>query len=659
MTENVSLSPQLTEGDWVRYRAATLTSVVALVFCLLVLGLSVANWVAARRADPAVPAQIDGLRAELARQPQSQELRDQIRTLDVALREAYYLTRARAVIGAALLVAGIAVLLLSLHLLSHYRSEPPQPVAGAPVRALAEAALGRRSVATMGLVLAGLLVTLAVLGRHDPAGDYARAAQSEQSAAGSAMPGAAPGALATTPASVAAGPAGPPGPAGPAGAPGAAGTAGAPGPAGAAGPPGLAAPAAPGGVATAAAGPAISIAPALTGVLASEWPLFRGPAAGRAASGAFLTSWDASTGAGVLWRTPIPLTGHSSPVVCGGKVFLSGADAKRREVYCFDAAGGRLLWSKPVEIALSAKERPPSVQQETGYAAPTMAADGQRAFAIFANGDVAGFKATGEPLWSKALLTPDSRYGYASSLALYKDVLIIQLDQGDEPAAGKSALVGLDAATGKTLWRTPRPVRDSWSSPILANVGGRDLLITCADPLVIAYDPTTGAEVWKVEALSGDVAASPAYGGGLIVVADITRGTMAVRPPSGANPGSVAWAAPDGAPDTTSPAANDEFVFVASSQGMITCYDLRDGKRVWEQDLGAMVNSSPVTVGDKLYVSDLNGVCHILQIGRHAASLGTGKLGEPVRATPAFVGGRIYIRGEKTLFCVGSAGMGP
>ena len=679
--EEPLVTPPL-EPSRAHYRAAVGTALVAFVFCLIVLGLSIANWIEAKRNDPIKPAQIEVLRTDLAREPTDEQVKSQLRSLDVDIRTAYFQTRARAIVGVGLLIAGVAVLLIALHLVSHYRAQLPTPDPLAPSRNLADIALSRRSVAALGLVFAGFLVTVAVLGQHDPTSEYVKSVENAQNAAtvepgqslgegqsvgppaptpdGSPAPTpdtSAPPPPPPPPASSGSGAAGPPGPPGPAGATGPAGPKGTAGPPGPPGPPG---PASNGGGSMTPMVPQPGSNPPVLDEFTKNWPMFRGAIAGQAVTDKFPTAWDAAQGAGALWKTAVPLPGNNSPIAWNGKIVLAGADAKTRAVYCFDAATGKLLWQQPVQIAASAGQPAPRVQQETGFAAPTMATDGQRFFAIFANGDVAAFDADGKSVWAKALLNPESIYGYSSSLAIYKTTLIIQLDQGQEPEKKQSALIGLDTASGKTLWRTERAVPNSWASPLVINTPERPEVITCADPFVIAYDPTNGKELWRTDGLSGDIAPSPCYAAGLVFAVNQGAGLFAIRPPATGKgtKGDIVWTGQEGLPDTASPAANDEFVFVADSSGGVTCYDIKTGKKAWDHDFQTGFNASPTIAGKLVYATDVEGVTHIFSAARQFAAAGTGKIGEPVRATPAFVDGRIYIRGEKNLYCIGAASGG-
>ena len=381
--------------------------------------------------------------------------------------------------------------------------------------------------------------------------------------------------------------------------------------------------------------------------------MFRGPAGAWAQTADFPVKWDAASGEGIAWKTPIPLPGHSSPVVCEGRIFLTGADEKQRAVYAIDAATGQVTWTQP--FAPAPGPQAVKVNKETGYAAPTMAADGKRVSAIFANGDVGAWDLAGKRQWTKSLGVPESAYGYAASLAIYEDRLIIQLDQGSEPEKQQSALIALDTATGQQAWRTPRPVRNSWSSPIVVPTASGAQVITAADPFVMGYDAKTGKELWRAKCLRGDGGPSPCYADGLAYACSDLAGLFAIRisDGDGKKAGDVVWSADEGLPDISSPVTNGELLLLAAGYGVATCYDAKQGTKLWEQDFKTTFESSPVIVGKRVYLSDMDGVTHIFEAAREYKSVGQGAVGEPITATSAFINGRIYLRGEKHLYCIG------
>ena len=389
--------------------------------------------------------------------------------------------------------------------------------------------------------------------------------------------------------------------------------------------------------------------------IGKHWPRFRGPGGlGVSAYANVPTAWNGKTGEGVAWKTAVPLPGPNSPVVWGDRVFLSGATKAKREVYCFDAASGKLLWRGAVADIPSRSAEPPEVMEATGHAAPTVATDGRRVYAIFANGDLAAFDFAGQRVWAKNLGKPDNTYGHASSLTTWRDRLLVLMDQGGEDD-GKSKLMALDGPTGRTVWAATRKVGTTWATPIVARTPSGDQIITVAVPWVIAYDPATGAELWRADCLDGEIAPSPVYANGMVLVAQAHALAAAIRTngKGDVTKTHIAWSAEDGLPDTCSPLTNGGLLFLATADGMVTCYDAKDGKKLWEHDYETHFLSSPSLAGDKVCLLNDKGVAFIFAAARAFKELGRAALGEKAVASPAFQDGRIYMRGHKHLFCIG------
>lgn len=388
---------------------------------------------------------------------------------------------------------------------------------------------------------------------------------------------------------------------------------------------------------------------------AAVWPRFRGPGGlGIIAYTNMPTNWNGKTGQGILWKTKVPLPGHNSPVVWNDRVFLSGADPNRQEVYCFDARSGSLLWTGPVQSPPMPDAKPLELGEATGYAAPTAATDGERICAIFPTGDVACFDFAGKRLWAINLGTPDSAYGYTSSVEIYRNLLLIQYDQ-ENVEEEKSKLIALDVSSGHPVWQTKRPVPGSWSSPIVVEVDGHPQVITCANPWVIGYDPNDGTELWRAKCIAGDVVPSPIYAGGLIFAVEAYAKLVAIRPTGRGDitATGIAWSADDATPDICSPVSNGQLLYLLTTDGLLLCYQVSDGKKLWEKDLKTNFLASPSIVGDKLYLLSADGVMFISQIGPEYRELAKCELGAPCNASPAFVDGRIYIRSSVHLYCIG------
>jgi hypothetical protein len=240
-----------------------------------------------------------------------------------------------------------------------------------------------------------------------------------------------------------------------------------------------------------------------------DWPRFRGPTGmGIVAEGDWPTDWDAKSGRNILWKSELATLkggedgkqvvpyGRGSPVVWGNRIFLTGGDERKLEVFCYERKSGKLLWRTPVEspLLLAMKSKPKTddedefkVFEDTGYAAATPATDGRHVYVVFATADVAALDFGGKIVWQRHLGTPDNMYGMASSLVVHKNLLLLQHDQGGEEEDKLSALIAMDTSTGKTVWRAPRPVPNSWTTPIVVGTGSRTEVVTSANSWVIAF----------------------------------------------------------------------------------------------------------------------------------------------------------------------------
>ncbi|MBN1798214.1 MAG: PQQ-binding-like beta-propeller repeat protein [Spirochaetales bacterium] len=377
----------------------------------------------------------------------------------------------------------------------------------------------------------------------------------------------------------------------------------------------------------------------------SNWPNFRGPGGfGVAYTQKAPLRWDGAAGINIAWKVALSRSGFNSPIVWEDRLFISAADGQTQEVLCYDAGNGELLWQGQVNAIPGSPAVPPQITEDTGYAAPTMATDGSSVFALFATGDIICFDFQGQRRWARNLGMPDNHYGHSSSLLTYKNLLLIQYDQSQG-----SRVLALDTATGETVWETARSdVLTAWSSPILINYNNSSQLILQANPYVQGYDPDTGQELWRVECLMGEIGASPAYDNGMVFAAN----QFAVLAAIDLNTEQIVWQAYDDLPDASSPAAGNGHLFVATAYGVVTCYDTGRGDVLWQHEFEEGSYSSPVIVGDLVYLLNRAGTMYIFRAGSEFELLAAPELGEPSDCTPAFVNNRIYIRGRNHLFCI-------
>lgn len=389
-----------------------------------------------------------------------------------------------------------------------------------------------------------------------------------------------------------------------------------------------------------------------------SWPSFRGPdGSGISAYQDAPIEWDGASDTGIAWKTPVPLASLNSPIVWQDRVFLSGATEERREVYCFDAATGEILWQKEVASTGADSEQPVKVTEDTGYAAPTMATDGRAVFVMFADGDVAALDFSGNELWKLSVGVPENTYGHAASLVTYQGQVIVQLDHGSHKD-DSSKLAAFDGATGRPVWETIRKMPSSWSSPIVVERDDKPQLITCGDPWVIAYSPKSGKELWRANSLKrAEVGPTPVYSNGVVFAGNDNAAFVAIRADG---TGDVTethtqWSIDIGLPDTCSPLVTDEFVLLLTSYGTLTCYDRKEGgEPLWEEDLGTDFISSPGLAGGRVYLFAKEGTAWIVEPTRdECRQIAQAELGEECVTSPAFQDGRIYIRGNEHLFCIG------
>ncbi|MBI5768115.1 MAG: PQQ-binding-like beta-propeller repeat protein [Verrucomicrobia bacterium] len=574
------------------HRVALTSAAVAGAFVLLVVSVLLNQFITATTNDPWKSPQLLEAKERLRAAPKDEAVKARIRDLDLRFREDYRRRLRLAASGGWLLVAGTAVLVLSLQAASEAKRQLPlpRPDPDAAKRAVRTAAQSRRAVAVAGALAVVAMVSTGLGIRSLLGGKLAAPGASAAIASGAA----------------------------------------------------------------AAVAPAVPLPPPAE--FARNWPRFRGPDGGGLAPPDTVAplTWDAKSGAGVIWKSPVPAAGFNSPIVWNDRVFLSGATKEKREVLCFDARDGRLLWT----CAVPADPRGPGNAKEpiddTGYAASTMATDGRNAFVIFGNGTLAAVTFDGKVAWTKHLGMPNNAYGHATSLAVWQDRVIVQYDQGT-PEAPNSKIVAFDGLTGRVAWETARKIPCSWATPIVFEAAGKAQIVTLGEPHVIAYDASNGAELWRVELMHGEIAPSPVFAGGRVLVVNPTQFLAALKPDGSGDvtASHVAWKVEGVIPDVVSPVSDGEFAFVSDSGGVLTCFEAATGKQVWEKDLQAQVQASPVIVGKRLYVCTTAGTMFVIEVAREFRQLARNELGEKFFASPALAGGRMFLRGDKHLFCLG------
>ncbi|MDR0559547.1 MAG: PQQ-binding-like beta-propeller repeat protein [Prevotellaceae bacterium] len=351
--------------------------------------------------------------------------------------------------------------------------------------------------------------------------------------------------------------------------------------------------------------------------------------------------WDLNSGNNIAWKTTIPKHGYNSPVINGNKVFLSGADEHSRELYCYELASGKLLWTLAADNIAGSPSAMPKTSDDTGLAASSVVTNGKQVCAIFATGDLICADMDGKRLWAKNLGVPVNHYGYASSLLAFGNSLIVQYDNSSSPK-----VMSLDMETGNERWSKNRTDKIAWSSPIIAYIDKKPQLIVMGTPNITSYNPNNGELNWRVECMSGEVGASPCSSSGIVYGASEYANLVAIDAT-----GNVLWKVNEYLPEVSSPVATGDNVFLATSYGVVACYDAKNGEVKKYHEISDEFYSSPVIADGKIYLFGNSGKMYIFSANSDLATIASFDTGERTLATPAFTDGKIVVRTENSLYC--------
>ena len=244
---------------------------------------------------------------------------------------------------------------------------------------------------------------------------------------------------------------------------------------------------------------------------AVDWNQFRGPN-GQGVSDADLTALEFGPEKNVLWKTQLP-PGQSSPVICGGRIFLTACEPKnwkRLITLCVDRRSGEVLWRKVTSTGTKGRYHPMN-----GPACPTPAVDRERVYVYFPTWGLVCYDHGGERLWERKLETPKNQFGTSASPILYQELVILLLDGNN----GKSRLLAVSRLTGETVWEQPRPLcKAGWSTPMIWGHDRGDEIIVLGYKRLASYDPNTGSEIWYAGGFSPETIGVPVAGRGFLFV---------------------------------------------------------------------------------------------------------------------------------------------
>ncbi len=393
-----------------------------------------------------------------------------------------------------------------------------------------------------------------------------------------------------------------------------------------------------------------TLAPAAAGE--GDWPWWRGPGGDNIAPAGVKapTRWSADSG--VRWQVNVPGVGHSSPILCGDRIYLTTGDQSAGTVslLCLERTTGRTLWQCEVYRGAVAK-----LHKDNSLASATPAFDGERIFVPYQSDRELGLCAVspeGKVLWRTLVAAYTTVQGYSASPLFYKSLVIVP-SEGSE----SSRMIALHRESGRVVWRTTlRKVKESYATPLVAHVAGRDQLLLTGGESTRSYDPATGALIWECQGPSTYNGATPAVDADTVYVTGgyPQRALMAIRADGSGDltQTHVKWTSDKKAGYVPSPLCCEGLVYAVNDQGLARCYDAGDGTVVWEHKLKGSFYSSPVMAGGMLYLFDRQGVCTILKSGRNVGVVAENTLPHGAFASPVFSGTRMYLRTLGALYCI-------
>lgn len=393
------------------------------------------------------------------------------------------------------------------------------------------------------------------------------------------------------------------------------------------------------------------------GLPAENWPAWRGPRGdGTSLETSVPVHWSAASN--VVWKTAVPGVGHASPIVWGDRIFTVSAltDNQDRVLLALDCSTGKIRWQKTVvQSPLEPKHKLNS------YASSTPATDGQLVYATFLDSKeivVAAYDFDGNRKWLVRPGAFESKHGFCSSPILFKDKVIVNGDHD-----GDSYLVALARADGKTLWKVPRDNKTrSYCAPIIREISGRTQMILSGDKCVASYDPNDGSRHWIIDGPTEQFVASIVYNPKVDMLF-VTGGfpqlhILGVRPDGRGNVTQthIAWRTNKGVSYVPSPMAIGDWFFVVSDTGVASCFEAASGKILWQEKLGVGHHASLVSANGLVYFLSDEGVMTIVRAGPDFKVVARNEIGEKCSASPALSEGRMFLRGDTHLYCIGSAG---
>lgn len=419
-----------------------------------------------------------------------------------------------------------------------------------------------------------------------------------------------------------------------------------------------------------------------------NWGYWRGEGSRGMAAGDAPLVW--SDTENVLWKVAVPGKGNSSPVIWGDKIFITTAiptgsapkpaPAPKKaapnqpgrkfnpmgnqpppaeqnfDVLCYDRKTGELLWQKTAKTAV-----PHEGFHSTygSFASNSPVTDGERVYAFFGSRGMYCYDMEGNLVWEKDFgvqMKMRMAFGEGMGPVLSGDRLILVFDH-----EGDSFMAVLDKNTGDEIWRVSRDEGSTWAAPLVVDYNGQKQIVVNGTKKVRSYDFETGKLIWECGGLGANPIPHPVQQGDLVLVMTGYQNPnlMAIklgRTGDLTGTDAVVWSQTKGNSYTASPVLYDNKLYVLTDNGMISCYNATTGEPYYHQQrLPKTYNfkASPVGANGKLYLASENEDVIVLRMGEKFEVLATNTMpDEMFIASPAIVGGDLFLRSQKYLYCI-------
>jgi outer membrane protein assembly factor BamB len=387
---------------------------------------------------------------------------------------------------------------------------------------------------------------------------------------------------------------------------------------------------------------------------AGNWDRFRGPnGAGQSDDAGIPTKWEEKN---FLWKRALVGIGHSSPVIWEGRVFITSADPKtgKQIVSAFDAKTGSSLWEKQFDAGGY------HMNGLNSYASSTPAVDERHLYPMWLqDGHVIllALDHEGIEIWRRDIGAFEETHGFGKSPVVAGDLVVVANDSQAE-----SAIVAVDQKSGEIRWKLTRPAGiTAFATPCLLDPVAKEKTLLAASTAsgLTAINTETGKVIWQglTDSLTQRCVASPIVAAGMVLVSCGQGGNgkvlVAARAGDKDHGPQEVYALKQGIPNVPTAVVAGDLLFLWHDRGVVSCFDLATGHQHWRERVGGDYHSSPIRIGNRIFGVSMNGEVVVLAADRHFEVLARNPLNESCHATPAVANGRLYLRTESTLYCIG------